>query len=123
VLAAFLAVAGKPAKAVDTLRGLARTEKLNIDAALVRFDKRLEAFATHGIDLDKLTFAADFGRRLDYYTGFVFEFHAGNRAAGPIVGGGRYDRMMALISGQNGGAKESVPAVGFSIWLDRIGKP
>jgi ATP phosphoribosyltransferase regulatory subunit len=118
VLAAFLAISGTPAAALAALRALARDEKLDIDAALARFDKRMAAFAAHGIDLDKLTFAADFGRRLDYYTGFVFEFHGRNSAAGPIVGGGRYDRMMAHV-----GARESVPAVGFSIWLDRIGKP
>ena len=28
-------------------------------------------------------FAADFGRRLDYYTGFVFEFHGGKQRDGP----------------------------------------
>jgi len=124
VLAAFLAISGKPPKAVDTLRALARAEALDIAAALARFEKRMEAFAAHGIDLDRLSFAADFGRRLDYYTGFVFEFHGRNRAAGPIVGGGRYDRMMALIPrSSRGTAKESVPAVGFSIWLDRIAAP
>ena len=73
-------------------------------------------FAGNRIDLDRLTFAADFGRRLDYYTGFVFEFGAGKRANGPIIGGGRYDRMTAHI-----GDGEAVPAVGFSVWLDRIG--
>ena len=117
-LSAFLAISGTPGAALAALRALARDEKLDIGAALARFDKRMAAFAAHGIDLDKLTFAADFGRRLDYYTGFVFEFFGRNRAAGPIVGGGRYDRMMAHV-----GAKESVPAVGFSIWLDRIGQP
>ena len=35
----------------------------------------------------------------------------------PIVGGGRYDRLLALI----GAERRPVPAVGFSIWLDRIG--
>ena len=40
------------------------------------------AFAGHGIDSETLTFAADFGRRLDYYTGFVFEIHDKRRAAG-----------------------------------------
>jgi ATP phosphoribosyltransferase regulatory subunit len=70
-----------------------------------------------------MTFAADFGRRLDYYTGFVFEMRDSRRRDGKqIVGGGRYDRMLGAISrsrGQGGGA--AVPAVGFAIWLDRIG--
>ena len=77
---------------------------------LITFDKR-------GVDSTKLTFAADFGRRLDYYTGFVFEVHDPKRHDGrQIVGGGRYDQLIALI-----GHGQAIPAVGFSVWLDRIG--
>ncbi|MCR4283482.1 MAG: ATP phosphoribosyltransferase regulatory subunit, partial [Bauldia sp.] len=87
ILSAFLAVGGTPQKSLEALRALARSEKLDLDKAVERFDKRADAFSAHGIDLDHLTFAADFGRRLDYYTGFVFEFQAG-KANGPVVGGG-----------------------------------
>ncbi len=118
VLSAFLAVSGTPEASLAAIRDLAAAESLDIGKALDRFARRNEAFASRGIDPARLTFAADFGRRLDYYTGFVFEFYGRNRSIGPIVGGGRYDRMMAHV-----GAKESVPAVGFSIWLDRIGTP
>ena len=69
-----------------------------------------------GIALHKLTFAADFGRRLDYYTGFVFEIHRNDGAGQPIVGGGRYDRLMSML-----GADGIIPAVGFAIWLERTG--
>lgn len=63
-----------------------------------------------------MSFSASFGRRLDYYTGFVFEIHSSSRPqAGHIVGGGRYDRLLSLL-----GASEPIPATGFSIWLDRI---
>ena len=117
VLSRYLAISGTPARALAAMRRLARSENLAIDKALDRFAARAEALARRGIDLKRLTFAADFGRRLDYYTGFVFEVHDPSRPdSGQIVGGGRYDRMMALIS-----AGAAVPAVGFSIWLDRIG--
>jgi ATP phosphoribosyltransferase regulatory subunit len=116
VLAALLAVSGTPAKSIAALRSLAKREKLDIGKALDRFEKRAAAFDAHGIDVDALTFAADFGRRLDYYTGFVFEFQGRKASDGPIIGGGRYDRMTALI----GDAREAVPAVGFSVWLDRV---
>lgn len=117
VLSRFLAIAGPPARALAAMRKLAASEKLAIDKALDRFAARADALASRGVDVKRLNFAADFGRRLDYYTGFVFEVHDASRpGSGQIVGGGRYDRMMALISG---GA--AVPAVGFSIWLDRIG--
>lgn len=60
-------------------------------------------------------FSASFGRRLDYYTGFVFEIlDASDRDKGPVAGGGRYDRLTEMLGG------ETVPAVGFSLWLDRL---
>ena len=64
---------------------------------------------------------AEFGRRLDYYTGFVFEMYATRKAARPIVGGGRYDRLVSLLAKLRHETAVTVPAVGFSIWLDRIG--
>jgi ATP phosphoribosyltransferase regulatory subunit len=122
-LEAFLAIAGPPPSALKALRNLSRREKLDIGTAVDRFEKRIEAFAKRGVDVDRLTFAADFGRRLDYYTGFVFEIHDPRRRDGrQIVGGGRYDRLVALIPRSSGGTHgESIPAVGFAIWLDRIG--
>jgi ATP phosphoribosyltransferase regulatory subunit len=115
-LTAFLKVAGTPAKSLAALRALADREGLKLGAALDTFAKRIDAFAAHGIDVNALAFAADFGRRLDYYTGFVFEV-PGRGKGGPVIGGGRYDSMTAHI----GDATAAVPAVGFSVWLDRIG--
>jgi ATP phosphoribosyltransferase regulatory subunit len=113
----FLAIEGTPAQALKAMRGLTRRPGLDIAAAVDRFEKRFEAFDKRGIDPARLTFAADFGRRLDYYTGFVFEVHDPKRHDGrQIVGGGRYDRLIALI-----GHGQAIPAVGFSVWLDRIG--
>jgi ATP phosphoribosyltransferase regulatory subunit len=122
VLGAFLKIGGPPQKALADIAALARAEKLDVTKALAGFEKRTEAFETRGIDVDRLAFAADFGRRLDYYTGFVFEFYRGKDTK-PVIGGGRYDKLMALIPGPGGGTRESVPAVGFSIWLDRVGAP
>lgn len=117
LLGRFLTIEGTPTAALKALRKLASTHGLDIAAAVDRFEKRIEAFAGAGVDVDRLTFAADFGRRLDYYTGFVFEFHKpGQRAGRQIVGGGRYDRLLSLI-----GNGRAIPAVGFAIWLDRIG--
>jgi ATP phosphoribosyltransferase regulatory subunit len=64
-LTAFLAISGTPAAAAGALRALAQSEGLALDKAVDRFEKRNAAFASHGIDLDRLAFAADFGRRLD----------------------------------------------------------
>jgi ATP phosphoribosyltransferase regulatory subunit len=121
VLSRFLAVDGAPVPALKTLRALAREERLAIGSALQRFEARLAAFAAREIDLASLAFAAEFGRRLDYYTGFVFEIYTSKKAARPVVGGGRYDRLVSLIAKLRHETAVTVPAVGFSIWLDRIG--
>jgi ATP phosphoribosyltransferase regulatory subunit len=123
VLSGFLAISGEPRSAAKALRSLGRANRLAIGDAIDFFERRNDAFETDGIDLARLSFAADFGRRLDYYTGFVFEVHDAQRpGARQIVGGGRYDRMLGLILKSRGKAKgEAFPAVGFSIWLDRIG--
>lgn len=116
VLARFLAISGKPRAALAEIEAFARDEGLDLGAAPARFAARLDALAARGLALDALAFSARFGRRLDYYTGFVFEIHSPARAAaGQIVGGGRYDRLLSLM-----GAREPIPATGFSIWLDRI---
>jgi ATP phosphoribosyltransferase regulatory subunit len=121
LLLRFLDIAGTPAKAVAPLRALGGRDGLGIGKAVDNFERRLAAFAAHGIDLDRLAFSADFGRRLDYYTGFVFEVHSSRSAARPVVGGGRYDRLVSLIARLRHETAVTVPAVGFSIWLDRIG--
>ena len=62
------------------------------------------------------TFSAEFGRNLEYYTGFVFEISVpelGPRS--PIAGGGRYDSLVADV-----GAAPAVPAVGSSIHTERL---
>src|SRR5690606_26690119 len=115
VLEGVIGVAGRPDAALAELQRLAKADRLGLRPALHRFARRLDAIAAAGIDPGGLTFAADFGRRLDYYTGFVFEIFRG-RGARPIAGGGRYDRLLAHI-----GAGGAVPAVGFAISLDRAG--
>ena len=74
----------------------------------------MAALANGGVDLGSVTYGAAFGRPLDYYTGLVFEITQEGQTA-VLAGGGRFDRLMTLL-----GAKDTIPAVGFSLWLDRI---
>ncbi|AKI01730.1 ATP phosphoribosyltransferase involved in histidine biosynthesis [Hoeflea sp. IMCC20628] len=87
---------------------------LDIRAARKQFEARLAALSDRGEDLSAMRWRAAFGRPLDYYTGLVFEISAGEGDAA-LAGGGRYDRLMTLL-----GAQQPIPAVGFSLWLDRI---
>lgn len=119
VLSAYLAIAGDADEAAAAVRLLARDAGLDLDAALDRFEARNGHLALRGVAVDKLRFSGGFVRNLDYYTGFVFELRrAGGADMRPIGGGGRYDALMSHL-----GAPSPVPAVGCSLWLDRLGLP
>jgi len=110
----FLALRVEIGTAVDTLAAFAKDAGIAIDQALDEFEKRNNATVKSGVPLDNIHYDAGFGRPLDYYTGFIFEIGS-ERLAQPLVGGGRYDRLLTLL-----GAKETIPGVGFSVWLDRV---
>ncbi|MDA4636331.1 ATP phosphoribosyltransferase regulatory subunit, partial [Escherichia coli] len=79
---------------------------------------RVVAVREAGIEQENIVYDAAFGRPLDYYTGLVYETRAlASPDLGAIVGGGRYDRLLTML-----GAVDSIPGVGFSIWLDRLEK-
>ena len=52
-------------------------------------------------------------RGLSYYTGPIFEIRVGD-LAGSLGGGGRYDNLIGMFSG------EHIPATGISLGLERI---
>ena len=114
VLDAFFDVSGDPDRASGQLRALADDAGLDMRSALDLFDARTGFIAAQGVDLSRLAFRTAFARNLDYYTGFVFEAH-GADADGPVIGGGRYDRLCQAL-----GSPSPIPAVGAAIWLDRL---
>ena len=69
----------------------------------------------------RLVFKADFGRRLDYYSGFNYELHFEGEDK-PVAGGGRYDRLLGILASRakRGNGVDAVPAIGFVVWLDRL---
>ena len=113
-LKTFLAINVPIAEATDALRQFAADASLSLGAALDKFTARAEALKSHGLPADVVRYDAAFGRPLDYYTGMAFEIAVRDDGR-PLVGGGRYDRLLTLL-----GAKEAIPGVGFSVWLDRI---
>ncbi|PSC04592.1 ATP phosphoribosyltransferase regulatory subunit [Alsobacter soli] len=116
VLKRFAAIAGDPDAASAQIRKLAGEAGLDIAPVLDSFDARTGFIAARGVDVGAVAFSAAFGRNLDYYTGVVFEIRDGSKAdAKPIVGGGRYDRLLQTL-----GASHPIPAVGCSVWLDRL---
>jgi len=114
LISSFLAVKVPAAQAVDTLRKLARSASVSLDAPIAALERRLGLIERHGFNLSRAIFAAQFGRNMEYYTGFVFEFHANGEAA-PVAGGGRYDNLLTAL-----GAAKPAPAVGLAIFSERL---
>ncbi len=109
----YLRIKGSPRRAADTIARLCLRAGLDLDAALQVFAARLDHMAAAGLDLDMMVFDSEFGRNLEYYTGFVFQFSA--QTPRPLAGGGRYDDLLEQL-----GAPRPVPAIGAAIFTERL---
>ncbi|RME96798.1 MAG: hypothetical protein D6773_16670 [Alphaproteobacteria bacterium] len=84
--------------------------------AIDSYRRRLDCLKGAGVDLGMLEFCAEFGRDLEYYSGFVFQVELpGMGRAGQIAGGGRYDTLLEGL-----GAPQAVPAAGSAIHTERL---
>lgn len=116
VIDAYMKISGPATEAVATVSALLKKNGVSADPALEKLSLRLQAIADAGIDLGRATFTTGFGRKLEYYTGHVFELRVpelGSDAV--IVGGGRYDGLLQSL-----GAPNPTQAVGCAIALERL---
>lgn len=105
-------------KANVKLWALARKYDISLGDALEDFHKRLTAIEKLQLENVSIKYRAGFGRSLDYYTGFVFEVRkSGKPDSKPLAGGGRYDHLLNVL-----GSKQDIPAIGFSVWVDRLSR-
>jgi len=93
-LVEFVGTNEKGAKGVDELRSILEYTRASGVAERVKIDPSL-------------------ARGLSYYTGAIFEINVKD-LAGSLGGGGRYDNLVGMFSGQD------VPACGFSLGVERI---
>ena len=116
LIESYVSVRGPARTAGEKIAGILGGRNAVSRAALVTYDNRLALFANAGIDLDRVSFSAEFGRNLEYYTGLVFEITTPELGPqSPVAGGGRYDRLMRAA-----GANRDVPAVGGAIHTERL---
>ena len=108
-------------EALVRLRDLSTAAGIDIAPALDRFEARLAALDAEGINAAALPFNGDYGRNLEYYDGFVFEFFdqalaekSGRRAA-QLAGGGRYDGLLGAASRAFGLNAAQGSAIGAAI--------
>jgi ATP phosphoribosyltransferase regulatory subunit len=116
LIESYVAVKAPARHAAEGLAQLMRQHKIDLGPALDASQRRLDCIEAAGIDLSAAEFSAEFGRNLEYYTGFVFEMIApGLGTKSPVAGGGRYDSLLADV-----GAKRQIPAVGACIHTERL---
>jgi ATP phosphoribosyltransferase regulatory subunit len=112
----YVGISGAATTAGEKIVSLLKGARNGSALALETYDRRLALLANAGIDLNRVTFSAEFGRTLAYYTGLVFEVNAASLdAKSPIAGGGRYDGLMRAA-----GAEVDIPAVGAAIHSERL---
>jgi histidyl-tRNA synthetase len=78
------------------------------EESITKFLKYLEKFG-----IKDYSFDLSLVRGLDYYTGLVFEFDAGE-GFGSVAGGGRYDELIGAYTGQK------IPATGLALGFERL---
>lgn len=101
-LEAVMAVDCTPEQAADSLLAIARQAGLgNVEPVLERLDQRVLQMKTMAPAFMKTArFGTHFGRRFNYYDGFLFEvFHPGQgEGRRPFASGGRYDTLLSTLS-------------------------
>ncbi len=85
-------------------------------ASCADYEKRLETMEDLGLNPRRFKFSANFGREIEYYTGFVFQIEVDTKE-GPvaIAGGGRYDELLSDL-----GSAQKVRAIGCAIHTERL---
>lgn len=103
---------GVPEKEIDQVAYLAGPDAAtNPPEKVARVMQLVREFGIGG----ELVFDPSIARGLDYYTGTVFEIFLNEKPEfGSICSGGRYDGLVDQFS------KQSLPAVGGSIGIDRL---
>lgn len=117
MITGFLKVSGPAEAALEEIRTLTKPVSAKMVTPLATMAGRLHALKAMGVAPEQVRFVAHFGRNLEYYTGFVFEFWTRGAAAIEIAGGGRYDTLLESL-----GAPRGTTAVGCAIRTERVVK-
>lgn len=103
---------GAPADVLPNLESLLIGEGL-ATGAVERLRAVLALLGAYEIRTDDVTLDLGLGRGLHYYTGVLFEIYT--EGSEQLGGGGRYDDLATIL-----GARQPLPAVGFSLGLERV---
>lgn len=107
-------IRGKPETVIPELRSLVQRHGLD-EGPIEEIQSTLELLRAYGANVEDVELNLGLGRGLHYYTGILFEIYDPDRYWLQLCGGGRYDELAQSL-----GARESIPACGFSYGLERI---
>jgi ATP phosphoribosyltransferase regulatory subunit len=111
----YLAVEASPREAIDRIAMIGQGAGIDLGSALYVLSRRFDLLDKRGINVGGASFATEFGRDLEYYSGLVFQIEVGGDSASPIAGGGRYDGLLRSV-----GAPAEIPAVGSAVHTERL---
>jgi ATP phosphoribosyltransferase regulatory subunit len=111
----YLAIEASPREAIDRIAMIGKGAGIELGPALYILSRRFDLLEERGINVGAASFATEFGRDLEYYSGLVFQIEVGADKTSPIAGGGRYDGLLRSV-----GAPIEVPAVGSAIHTERL---
>jgi ATP phosphoribosyltransferase regulatory subunit len=110
----YLTIEGSASDVVAKLNAVAGGK--HFKAAITNFEKRIDSLEDQGLNPRRFHFSANFGRELEYYTGFVFQIDKDTHNTPlTVAGGGRYDNLLKDL-----GAAQSISAVGCAIHTERV---
>jgi histidyl-tRNA synthetase len=107
-------IRGPAETVIPELRGLVQRQGLD-EGPITEIESTLDLLAAYGTSAENVELNLGLGRGLHYYTGILFEIYDPKRPWLQLCGGGRYDELAQSL-----GARESIPACGFSYGLERI---
>ena len=116
MLSEFLSITCPASLALENLTSFAKSYNLDLEQQIESLDRRFKLLNEYRPLLNGVVFQASLGRRIEYYTGLIFEIRSNTiEDLGPIAIGGRYDNFFTDL-----GSPIRVPAVGCSIYMDRL---
>ncbi len=120
ILDRVLRVDVAPEFAAETFREIAKTFRLDkLDKVIDNIARRFDAIESADLPfIRSWRFQTPFGRRFNYYDGFVFElFDFTEHSSAPLGAGGRYDGLLSNLSK----GVVNATAIGGVLRPDRVG--
>lgn len=109
----MLAIEGNNAARLKQVQDFLKNSRVGMEG-LEELKLLFDLLRKYDIQESLLKFDLYLSRGLDYYTGPIYETVVEEPRIGSITGGGRYDNLIGLFSGQD------LPATGSTIGLERI---